>query len=129
MLARYSPIVLAALISAAGCARSVTTADGAQLRLTSPEFRAYVERVFREQNRVATELAFAIEDAAGASSAELGLAEESLLSACAGLNRLATARRDELRLGAGERVGAAREAPRCESATDAAQAALERRAR
>lgn len=126
MLARYSLMGLALAVCAAGCAGSVTTAGGARLRLTSAEFRAYVERVFREQNSAATELAFAIEDD-DSSSAELALAEESLLAACAGLNRLATARRDQLRLGPGERASAAREAPRCEAATSAARTALEQR--
>ena len=76
-------------------------------RLRPREFRAYVERVFREQNRVADELAFALE-APGAERAELGAAEQRLLDACAGVNELATARRDERRLGLRRSSSAAR---------------------
>ena len=56
-------LLLPPVLVLCACA-SVTTAAGERLALTSPEFRAYVERVFREQNRVASELAFELEDAA-----------------------------------------------------------------
>ena len=103
------------------------TADGERLRLASPEFRAYVERVFREQNRIADELAFAIE--APGAPAELAAAEERLLAACAGVNELATARRDEAELGIRASVRAARTVPGCEQAARAAEAELARAAR
>ena len=92
-LARW--VALCALSCSSGCA-TVATADGERLRLASADFREYVERVFREQNRVADELAFALE-APGAERGELGGAEQRLLDACAGVNELATARRDERR--------------------------------
>ena len=55
------PAVRAAALAAVsatlfGCA-AVTTADGTRLVFGSDDFRAYVERVFRDQNRVADELA------------------------------------------------------------------------
>jgi hypothetical protein len=112
---------------AAGCA-AVTTLDGRQLRVGSEAFRDYVEKVFREQNRTASRLAFALEseglsaDAADALSA----AETSLLDACAGLNEIATSRRDNRSLGKLRQLNAARQAPECERATHGAQQALRR---
>ena len=106
----------------AGCA--VLTADGERLAMTSPEFRAYVERVFREQNRVADQFAFALE---GERSAPAGLAaaEQSLLDACAALNELATARRDERHLSVRQRSTAARSVPMCERTMRASVATLD----
>ena len=71
MFARFA--LAAACLLLAGCA-SVTTADGTRLGLASPEFRAYVERVFREQNRLADAFAFALE-APGEENASLAAAE------------------------------------------------------
>ena len=106
----------------AGCA--VMTADGERLALTSPEFRSYVERVFREQNRVADQFAFALEDERGAPAA-VAAAEQSLQDACAALNELATARRDERPLSLRQRSAAARSAPTCERTTRASVATLD----
>lgn len=117
LLAPFVPAVLA------GCA-AVATADGERLSLTSDEFRAYVERVFREQNRLADEVAFAL-DAPGGAAPELAAAEQRLLDACAGVNELATARRDQQRLGMRRSAGAARTVPRCETATRAVSELLE----
>ena len=72
-LLRVAALFVATTILA-GCA--VLTADGERLRLTSPEFRAYVERVFREQNRAADQFAFALEDEHGA-PAGFAAAEQS----------------------------------------------------
>ena len=107
-------VVLCALVSLSGCA-AVPTADGQRLRLGSTEFRDYVERVFREQNRVADAAAFALE-APGSQDAELAAAEQALLSACSGVNELATARRDQQRLGVRKSARAARTVPDCERA-------------
>ena len=101
------------------------TADGQHFRLGSAEFRDYVERVFREQNRVADAVAFALE-APGAQNSELATAEQELLAACAGVNELATARRDQQRLGMRNSVRAARSVPECERATRAVEARLPR---
>jgi len=116
--------LLIAVLALAACA-TVTTDDGTRLSLASAEFRAYVERVFREQNRVADELAFALESG-GAGATELEEAEQGLLDACAGLNELATARRDERRLGLAQRAEAARGVPDCERAARAAALAVQR---
>lgn len=111
---------------------AVTTADGSRVAFGSAEFRTYVERVFREQNKTASDIAFALEDSAApgsessAESPQLTAAEDALLAACAGLNELATSRRDEQRLGLRRSAAIARKAPECERATLAAQAVLGR---
>ena len=108
----FAPSVVAVL---AGCA-TVSTTDGERLAVTSQEFRVYVERVFREQNRVADELAFALEAPDG-SPEGLAVAEQRLLDACAGVNELATARRDERRLGVRRNLSAARSVSECDRTT------------
>ena len=113
---------VALLLCLWACA-SVPTADGERLKVTSLEFREYVERVFREQNRVADEVAFAL-DEPGA-HAELAAAEQGMLAACAGVNELATARRDRRQLGMRSSLRAARTVPECERAAAAAAARLE----
>jgi hypothetical protein len=126
MLVRRAVSLLSSVPLLVACA-AVTTADGRRLGLASSDFRSYVEQVFREQNKTASELAFAIEDAArpgGADPPALTAAEDALLAACAGLNELATARRDDQRLGVRRSAGAARRAPDCERATLSARAAL-----
>src|SRR5688572_6146302 len=114
--------VVSALLILSGCA-AVPTADGQRLSLRSDEFREYVERVFREQNRVADAAAFALE-APGEQDTQLAAAEQELLAACAGVNELATARRDQQRLGMRSSVRAARSVPDCERATRAVEARL-----
>ena len=99
------------------------TADGQRLSLRSAEFREYVERVFREQNRVADAVAFAL-DAPGEQDAQLAAAEQELLAACAGVNELATARRDQQGLSTRDSLRAARSVPDSERATRAAEARL-----
>ena len=120
MIARSAALVLVLIFS--GCA-AVPTADGQRLSLRSDEFREYVERVFREQNRVADAVAFAL-DVPGAQDAELAAAEQELLAACAGVNELATARRDQQGLSTRDSLRAARSVPDCERATRAAEARL-----
>jgi hypothetical protein len=103
-------------------------ADGGRSTLEArlrTSFREYVERVFREQNRVADAVAFAL-DAPGAQDAELAAAEQELLAACARVNELATARRDQRRLGLRSSVRAAKSVPDCERAARTADARLAR---
>jgi len=113
---------LAATATVSACA-AVVTVDAERLRLASPEFRAYVERVFREQNELADRFAFAAEDQPSAAEA-LVTAEQTLLGACAGVNELATARRDSRRLGMRRSLDLARSVPGCEQATRLAATAL-----
>jgi hypothetical protein len=114
---------LCVLLSLSGCA-SVLTADGQRLELASPEFREYVERVFREQNRIADDVAFALDEPGPHD--DLAAAEQELLAACAGVNELATARRDQRRLGMRSSVRAARTVPDCERAARTVDARLVR---
>lgn len=109
----------------AACAQ-VTTLEGERLAMTSPEFAAYVESVFREQNRVATALLLALEsdELTAQQATALEDADAALLAACAGLNEIAAVRRDGRELGRLEAARFAREAPACERATRGARAAL-----
>jgi len=115
----YRTAPVGALLCLTACA--VQTQDGVRLAVTSSEFPDYVERVFREQNRVADELAFALEDD---TSARLDGVEENLLAACRRLNELATTRRDNVEISLRRRLAAARSAPACERATTSAEEAL-----
>ncbi len=110
----------------AGCATTISTVDGRTLTLNSPEFRVYVERVFREQNQAATELAFAQDDASGARYETLLQLEDVLLEACASLNALAAARRDNRVLGLRRQARMATTVPSCESTTRQTAEQLER---
>jgi hypothetical protein len=122
-------LLAASMVLLASACATVTTAGGEQLRISSDRFAMYAERVFREQNRVASMLAFALADAKdpdGPGSRALADAEDDLLDACAGLNEVAARRRDGERPGVRRGLRAAREAPGCERATAAAEAALEK---
>ena len=109
----------------AGCATTISTVDGRTLTLNSPEFREYVERVFREQNQAATALAFAQDDASGARYETLLQLEDVLLEACASLNALAAARRDNRVLGLRRQARMATTVPSCESMTRQTQEAFD----
>ena len=123
MLVRRA-LLLGVTLVCNGCA-TVTTVDGQRLALTSNEFATYVERVFREQNRIADALAFALEGEA-AGRAEVIEAEQSLLVACAGVNELATTRRDGESLGLKRSAANARSVPTCERAAQEAARVLPR---
>ena len=95
--------------------------------MKSSAFQDYVERVFREQNRWATELLHAQDEAEGDDYAALVRAEDSLLAACAGLNELAAARRDARDLGPLRQAKLARSAPECEMITSEVREAMARK--
>ncbi|HEU4620260.1 MAG TPA: hypothetical protein VFV10_19645 [Gammaproteobacteria bacterium] len=120
-----SAVVALTLGAASGCA-SVTTAGGDELRIGSDRFSAYAEQVFREQNRVAGRLAFALdaEEEGSPRYRALADAEDALLEACTGLNEIAARRRDGRRAGALRGLRAARAAPDCERAAAAAAGVL-----
>lgn len=123
--------LLCANIPLGGCVGAVELANGRRIPLNSQEFEDYVEDVFKFQNRVADELGFALVDMAATDSTrqavELEDAEERLLAACSGLNELATARRDGLRLGVRRKLELARQVPACEQAATAAASLMETR--
>ena len=107
-----------------GCAGHVMVADGRRISLRSPEFRSYVDTVFREQNRLGDELAFALDDAA-TEQPQLAAAEQTLLEACAGLNELAAAQRDQKQLSVSRRLALAKSVPGCERAAAAVAQVLD----
>jgi hypothetical protein len=118
-------LICSSLVLETACV-SVTTLDGERLTAPSSEFRTYVEAVFREQNRVATDLAFALESAADAATqGEIEVAEGELIVACASLNEIATERRLGGELSRQRQIDAAKSAPQCERATQAAAVTLE----
>lgn len=124
---RRLPLYIA-LLAAAGlsaCA-AVTTPGGRRLRVGSSDFRRYVESVFREQNRVETQLNFALagDDLKPRDRKALQRADTVLLEACAGLNEIAASRENNEQLGKLRQLRAARRAPRCERAAAAARGAL-----
>jgi hypothetical protein len=105
----------------------VRTSDGEELSVTSSEFRAYAERVFRLQNEVATDLAFALdaEPVVDASTyARLERADDRLFDACAALNEIAARRRDGARRRPFADARAAQTVPGCERAATAARDVL-----
>ena len=114
-------------LALAGCT-GVTTAGGQRLSIASEELRTYMEAVFREQNELLTEIAFATdaEDLSDRDRRALEAVEESLLIECAVLNDIAAARRDGRRLGWVRESRAARRAPLCESAAANARSVLDR---
>lgn len=88
--------------------------------LKSDDFADYVEAVFRRQNEVAAELAFAIDDE-GFGTERLSLlenAESELTDACRGLNQLSEERDDGETIGGLSGLKRARSAPDCERATE-----------
>ena len=92
---------------------------------TRPIGKMRASLFIRQQNQVGTALLFALEDASAPTTERLTVLDEEMLSACAGLNELATARRDGRRLGLMQEARIAREAPACEMAAVRAQAVLD----
>ena len=115
---------IVSVILLAGCAGSITTTDGRVLSFNSSEFSDYFQYVFREQNQTATALAFA-QEAAVVDRERLLTLEDALLGACAELNALASARRDDNVPGLRQQARMARTAPACEAATLEVRAALD----
>lgn len=121
---RSLPVSIAIAMFLSGCA--VTNVGGLRMALGSDAFSAYVEDLFRRQNNVGTELAFAIEDepVGGERHTMLEAAELELLTACRGLNQIARAERDGESVGGFSALKRAKSAPDCERATDTAAALL-----
>jgi hypothetical protein len=108
-----------------GCAGVIEHPDGHVIALNSKQFRLYVESTFRHQNKIADALAFALVDGEAVSGLQsLEVAEQALLSACSGVNELATAARDGVELGALVKRGLARQVAGCQTAADSAERLL-----
>ena len=106
---------------------SVESLDGQRMSLRGAAFREYVEQVFRLQNRVSSEIAFALEAPErieSEQSSRLELADTALFEACESLNELAVRRRDGRGMRLFADAHAARTAPDCERAADEGRAAL-----
>lgn len=118
-------ILAAAALACSACA--VVTVDGSRLHPGSDAFADYVESVFRRQNEILSELAFAIDaqDSGSDRYAALEGAEGQVLEQCDGLNALASATQRGERTGGLGALAAARRAPDCERATRAARALLD----
>jgi hypothetical protein len=117
-------IMLVIVGTVAGCA--VTSVDGRRMGIRSDAFADYVEAVFRRQNEAATALGFVLDGEQPGSERYRALeaAELNLLTACRGLNELASAARaGESGRGPGS-LRRARQAPACEQATAAAEQSL-----
>jgi hypothetical protein len=113
-----------------GCVGAVELANGRHIPLNSKEFEDYVEYVFKYQNRVADELAFALVDADvtdAKAQMDLEQAEANLQTACSGINELATARRDGQRISVRRKLEFARQVPDCEQAATVANGVIETR--
>ena len=109
-----------------GCIATVETLDGTRHRISSTAFRDYAAAVFREQNRVASALAFSMEEPALGEQelTALEAAESQLLDACGSLNEIAVRRRDDARRRPFADARAAKTVPDCERAIDAANQTL-----
>ena len=107
-------LVFFSLAAVSGCAGTLATASGERLRISSAEFAEYAEEVFRLQNEVLDELAFALDE--GPDDIGLLNAEERVLEACSEINEVAVRRQR----GGGVRplrdMEAARTVPACEAA-------------
>ncbi len=122
---RWGYICLFAVMSG-GCA-TIESADGSSMRMGSQAFREYSEQVFRLQNRIASDIAFALDDPARLDAAQIeGLedADTALFEACALLNEVAIRRRDGGDGGIFSGIKAARSVPECESAAETGRGAL-----
>lgn len=103
------------------CVATVETLDGVRYRISSDAFRAYAEEVFREQNRLASDLVFRMEDerVEAAELERLERAETRLLEDCRDLNEIAVRQRDGQRRRLIAAARAAKSVPQCERAIDA----------
>jgi hypothetical protein len=114
-----------ALAAICGCAGSLATGDGERLRISSAEFAEYAQDVFRLQNQVLDELAFALDERPD----DIGLqnAEETVLDACADINELAVRRQRGRGVRPLRDMEAARSVPACEAAAAMASEAIRSR--
>jgi hypothetical protein len=116
MLLRAFMVLFSLILTS--CVATVETLDGARYRISSEAFRVYAEQVFREQNRVASDLVFRMEDERldAAELDRLEAAETRLLEDCSDLNVIAVRRRDGKRRRLLAAASAAKTVPDCERA-------------
>ena len=114
--------VVAGLLVLAGCAPYITAANGDRMRANSQEFRDYARQVFEMHNEAVTTIAYALDDLESDPDQidrynGIVDADDRMMDACAELNKLAIARRDDKQLGMSELAGVASSVPDCERAT------------
>ncbi len=117
-----SGAVVAGLLVLASCAPDITAANGDRMRANSPEFRDYARQVFEMHNEAVTKIAYALDDLEfdpDQIDRYNGIvdADDRMMDACAELNKLAIARRDDKQLGLSELARVASSIPDCERAT------------
>ena len=117
-----SGAIVAGLLVLAGCAPYITAANGDRMRANSQEFRGYARQVFEMQNETVTRIAYALDDLESDPDQidrynSIVDADDRMMDACAELNKLAIARRDDKQLGMSELAGVASSVPDCERAT------------
>ena len=92
------------------------------MRANSQEFRDYARQVFEMHNDAVTTIAYALDDLESDPDQidrynGIVDADDRMMDACAELNKLAIARRDDKQLGMSELAGVASSIPDCERAT------------
>jgi hypothetical protein len=117
-----SGAVAAGLLALAGCAPYITAANGDRMRANSQEFRDYARQVFEMHNEAVTKIAYALDDVEFDPDQidrynSIVDADDRMMDACAELNKLAIARRDDKQLGLSELARVASSIPDCERAT------------
>jgi len=120
-------VPLASLLCLAACVPLVETQDGRHLRATSPAFKDYVERVFRQQNNLSWALVEALETVSDPDKRQkLNQLESQLRRACEPVNRLASARRRGTASSRAEQLALVRTLPQCEASSQEARQLLNR---
>ena len=117
-----SGAVVAGILVLAACAPYITAANGERMRANSQEFRDYARQVFEMHNDAVTRIAYALDDLESDPDQidrynGIVDADDRMMDACAELNKLAIARRDDKQLGMSELAGVASSVPDCERAT------------
>ena len=92
------------------------------MRANSQEFRTYARQVFEIHNEAVTKIAYALDDLESDPDQidrynGIVDADDRMMDACAELNQLAIARRDDKQVGLSELAGVASSIPDCERAT------------
>ncbi len=101
--------------------------DGHSARMSKAEFKAYVERVFRQQNRVVDRLIRADDGFDGQAlepDERLLRAEEAMEDACRPLITLVSAKAEKRKMKLADELEMPSAAPACESAVRAVEALL-----
>jgi hypothetical protein len=116
--------VLGIVLALAGCA--VTSQDGQRMGIRSDPYAAYVRDVYRQQSEVSDTLIIALDEADPDSAryAELDAADLAVLTACRGINELASAEQSGDSPRGLAALKRARQVPECERAVQDAVVVL-----